>query len=133
MIRYVLRYVIFPREGVRRPCWPCCSVVCVEVSLEKNEMVRICEVKWCENCSDTGHSIHTFPSSSKNKSTLRKWVKFVQVKRANFPRPVASSVLCQAHFKDSDFTNWGLAGSQRMGKEVTPEYECFPYNSTCPV
>ena len=67
-------------------------------------MVRSCEVQWCDNSNNTGHSIHEFP---RDKKLRDKWIKFVQVKRANFPGPTASSVICQLHFKEADFKNWG--------------------------
>jgi len=73
-----------------------------------NKMVRACEVNWCENSNKIEQSIHLFPPESDDDISLRRaWMKFVQVKRANFPHPVASSVIHQHNFRTSSYQNWG--------------------------
>ena len=39
--------------------------------------------------------MHKFP---KDANLKRQWVKFVQVKRADFVRPTEHSVICNVHF-----------------------------------
>ena len=63
-------------------------------------MVKRCLVQFCGNTSKTGHSVHKFP---KDPSLRRQWVKFVQVKRANFSEPSENSVICGSHFSSESF------------------------------
>ena len=44
-------------------------------------MVYNCVCAGCNNSSKTGHRVHAFP---KDKATLRQWVQFVLVRRADF-------------------------------------------------
>lgn len=71
-------------------------------------------------------------SSHVIKKLRDKWIKFVQVKRANFPGPTASSVICQLHFKEADFKNWGqykngFASKLLLNTEsAVPTIQSFP-------
>ena len=58
-------------------------------------MVKRCVVQFCSNTNQTGHTMHKFP---KDANLKRQWVKFVQVKRADFVRPTEHSVICNVHF-----------------------------------
>lgn len=58
-------------------------------------MVKRCVVQFCSNSNETGHIMHKFP---KDPNLRRQWLKFVQLKRANFKEPSAYSVICNDHF-----------------------------------
>ena len=58
-------------------------------------MVKRCVVQFCINSNKTGYTICKFP---KDANLRRQWVKFVQVKRANFVDPTELSVICNIHF-----------------------------------
>ena len=58
-------------------------------------MVKRCVVQFCSNSNKTGHTMHKFP---KDANLKRQWVKFVQVKRADFVEPFEHSVVCNSHF-----------------------------------
>ena len=58
-------------------------------------MVKRCVVHYCSNSDKTGHTMHKFP---KEANLRRQWVKFVQVKRADFKEPSVHSVICSSHF-----------------------------------
>ena len=57
-------------------------------------MVKHCVVQFCSNSNKTGHTMHKFPKEANLK---RQWVKFVQVKRADFDEPSEHSVVCSSH------------------------------------
>ena len=63
-------------------------------------MGKRCVVQFCENSSKTGHSTHLFP---KDENLRRQWLKFVQVKRADFLQPTEHSIICGAHFTPECF------------------------------
>ena len=54
-------------------------------------MGKCCVVQFCENSSKTGHSTHLFP---KEENLRLQWLKFVQVKRADFLQPTVHSIIC---------------------------------------
>ena len=58
-------------------------------------MVKHCVVQFCSNSNKTGYTIHKFP---KDANLRRQWVKFVQVKRANFVAATEHSAICNIHF-----------------------------------
>ena len=58
-------------------------------------MVKRCVVQFCSNSNKTGYTIHKFP---KDANLRRQWVKFVQVKRANFVAATEHSAICNIHF-----------------------------------
>ena len=67
-------------------------------------MVKHCVVHFCSNSNKTGHTMHKFP---KDANLKRQWVKFVQVKRADFKEPSVHSVISSGHFSqkvDSSLT-----------------------------
>jgi hypothetical protein len=43
-------------------------------------------------------SLHEFPKENVRPNIRRQWIKFVQVKRKDFIKPTANSVLCEKHF-----------------------------------
>ena len=53
-------------------------------------MVKRCVVGSCNNSNKTGHSTHFFP---KEERIRRQWIKFVQVKRADFLQPTEHSII----------------------------------------
>ena len=57
-------------------------------------MVKRCVVQFCSNSNKTGYTIHKFP---KDANLRRQWVKFVQVKRANFVAATEHAI-CNIHF-----------------------------------
>ncbi|CAL8338270.1 unnamed protein product [Boreogadus saida] len=65
-------------------------------------MVYNCVCAGCNNSSKTGHRVHAFP---KDKATLRQWVQFVRVRRADFsiPSVTKNSKVCSAHFREEDY------------------------------
>ncbi|KAL2103759.1 hypothetical protein ACEWY4_000627 [Coilia grayii] len=61
-------------------------------------MVNYCVCGGCTNTSQSGHRVHHFPSRKTKR--FRAWIRFVQVKRADFTASsvTANSVICGAHF-----------------------------------
>lgn len=57
-------------------------------------IVKRCVVQFCSNSNKTGHTMHKFPKEANLK---RQWVKFVQVKRADFDQRSKHSVVCGSH------------------------------------
>lgn len=103
-----------------------CFVLTVVSSYNRsfnNKMVKVCEVKWSENFCETVHSVHTFPPESNLKLMSPKrlgslvWVKFVQVKCANFPHPVASCHMSN-NFCTSDYQYWGHYQSKFVNRMI---------------
>ncbi|XP_065121196.1 uncharacterized protein [Paramisgurnus dabryanus] len=66
-------------------------------------MVNYCVCAGCKNSTQTGHRVHGFPM--KDKATLRQWVQFVRVRRANFSMTsvTKNSKICSAHFREEDY------------------------------
>lgn len=64
-------------------------------------MVNYCVCAGCKN--STPHRVHGFPM--KDKATLRQWVQFVHVRRANFSLTsvTTNSKICSAHFREEDY------------------------------
>ena len=48
--------------------------------------------------------MHEFPRN--RPAVRRKWVKFVQFKRADFDAAPQSRLLCSEHFAECDFVNF---------------------------
>ena len=84
-------------------------------------MVKHCVVQFCSNSIKTGYTIHKFP---KDANLRRQWVKFVQVKRANFVAATERSAICNIHFspdcnEESFMVEMGLImQSQRLSGAV---------------
>ena len=68
-------------------------------------LVKQCVVGSCNNSNKTGHSTHFFP---KEERIRRQWIKFVQVKRADFLQPTEHSIICGAHFAHEWFEDDGM-------------------------
>ncbi len=101
------------------------TIVCrnLEISLTI-KMVQRCVVKFCGNSDKTGHNIHKFPQ---NKALRRQWVRFVQVKRADFGEGSVTpySVVCGAHFTKDSFRNstqyeLGFSPKRKLSEGVIP-------------
>ena len=62
-------------------------------------MVNCCA---CAGCKNTGHRLHGFP---KDRATLRQWVRFVRVRRADFSLTsvTVNTRICSAHFREEDY------------------------------
>ena len=58
-------------------------------------MVKRCVIRFCSNSNKTCHTMHKLP---KDANLRRQWVKFAQVKRADFLGPTKHSVICNIHF-----------------------------------
>uniref|UniRef100_A0A3B3CHQ8 THAP domain-containing protein 1 n=1 Tax=Oryzias melastigma TaxID=30732 RepID=A0A3B3CHQ8_ORYME len=76
-------------------------------------MGKRCVVMFCSNSCHTGQSVHVFP---KNPVLRRQWIRFVEVKRANF-KLTENSVICGAHFEKECMSN---ALKIAMGYSVRP-------------
>ena len=81
------------------------SVNCVCVwSTKKLTMLAYCVVAICTNLQTTpGITIHELP---RNRATVRrKWIKFIQFKRADFLAAPHHAHLCSERFSECDFAN----------------------------
>ena len=58
-------------------------------------MVKRCVIQFCSNSNKTGHTMHKLP---KDANLRRQWIKFLQVKRADFVEPTKHSAICNIHF-----------------------------------
>ncbi|CAH3139008.1 unnamed protein product [Pocillopora meandrina] len=58
-------------------------------------MVKRCAVQFCTDSNKTRHTMQIFPNDANLK---RQFVKFVQVKIADFVEPFERSVVCSSHF-----------------------------------
>ncbi|CAH3139399.1 unnamed protein product [Pocillopora meandrina] len=80
-------------------------------------MVKCCVVQFCTDSNKTGHTMQIFPNDANLK---RQFVKFIQVKIADFVEPFERSVVCSSHFSswcctdDSGLTRSKLFGSIKM-------------------
>ncbi|XP_019905867.2 zinc finger MYM-type protein 4 isoform X2 [Esox lucius] len=77
-------------------------------------MVNYCVCAGCTNSSLSGNRVHHFPS--RKSKVFRFWVRFVQVKRADFTAGSVTthSVVCGAHFTPESYRPGDLLES-RMG------------------
>ena len=81
------------------------SVNCVCVwSTKKLTMPAYCFAANCNNSQTTpGITMHELP---RNRPALRrKWIKFIQFKRADFLAAPHHAHLCSEHFSECDFAN----------------------------
>ena len=81
------------------------SVNCVCVwSTKKLPMPAYCVAANCNNSQTTpGITMHELP---RNRSAVRrKWIKFIQFKRADFLYAPHHAHLCSDHFSECDFAN----------------------------
>ena len=58
-------------------------------------MVKRCVIQFCSNSNKSGHTMHKLP---KDANLRRQWIKFLQVKRADFVKPTKHSAICNIHF-----------------------------------
>ncbi|KAK0135730.1 hypothetical protein N1851_028407 [Merluccius polli] len=75
-------------------------------------MVNYCVCAGCTNSCLTEHRVHHFPS--RKSKAFRLWVRFVQVKRADFTAASVTvhSVICSAHFTPESYRQGDLLESQ---------------------
>ena len=97
-----------------------CTWFCVEY-IHFFIMVKRCVTHFCSNSNKTGHTTHKFP---KDANLRRQWVKFVQVKRADFEEPSVHSVICSSHvspdgYEKSCVAEMGLK-EQKKKKKLLP-------------
>ena len=81
-------------------------------------MVKRCVFHFCSNSNKSGHTTHKFP---KDGNLRRQWVKFVQVKRADFEEPSVHSVICSSHvspncYEKSYVAEMGLKRARKKKK-----------------
>ena len=81
------------------------SVNCVCVwSTKKLTMPAYCVATNCNNSQMTpGITMHELPCS--RPAVMRKWIKFIQFKRADFLAVPHHAHLCSEHFSECDFAN----------------------------
>ena len=82
-------------------------------------MVNFCVCAGCTNSSLSGHKTHIFPK--KETAAFRSWVRFVQVKRADFTASSVKekhTVICSAHFREEDYVPGDLI-AEKMGFKKT--------------
>ena len=81
------------------------SVNCVCVwSTKKLTMSAYCVAANCNNSQTTpGITMHEFPRN--RPAVRRKWIKFIQFKRADFLAAPHYAHLCSEHFSERDFAN----------------------------
>ena len=63
-------------------------------------MPTVCVAIGCSNQVSASISLHTFPRDSKRCAL---WDRFIRIKRADWKKASARSVLCSAHFLQTDF------------------------------
>ena len=59
---------------------------------------KFCVAAGCTSTHKDNLSLHEFPKENVRPNIRRQWIKFVQVKRKDFIKPTANSVLCEKHF-----------------------------------
>ena len=81
------------------------SVNCVCVwSTKKLTMPAYCVAANCNNSQTTpGITMHELPRN--RPAVRRKWIKFIQFKRADFLAAPYHAHLCSEHFSECDFAN----------------------------
>ena len=83
------------------------SVNCVCVwSTKKLTMPAYCVAANCNNSQTTpgiGIIVHEFPRN--RPAVRRKWIRFIQFKRADFLAAPHHAHLCSEHFSECDFAN----------------------------
>lgn len=90
---------------------------------DRNNMLNRCVAQFCGKMTKKGVGTHSFP-----RITIReKWVKFVNVKQANFDAPTLNRVLCSKHIRSEDYELGMMQGfgfkskfSSRPGKDAVP-------------
>ena len=81
------------------------SVNCVCVwSTKKLTMPAYCVAANCNNSQTTpGITMHELPRN--RPAVRRKWIKFIQLKRADFLSAPHQAHLCSEHYSECDFAN----------------------------
>ena len=86
------------------------------------DMPARCVVGGCSNSTSEDISLHKFP---KDEKLSRIWTKKVQLTRAKWSGPSARSVICSAHFDESDFEtalHWkfGMKRARKLKANAIP-------------
>ena len=81
-----------------------------------------CIVAGCSNTTKDGVSLHVFP---KDENLRRIWTSKVKLTRGNWKGPSDTSVICSAHFEDSDFDHglyslFSLKKLRRLKPDAVP-------------
>ena len=86
-------------------------------------MPAYCVAANCNNSKATqSMTMHEFPRN--RPAVRRKWVKFVQFKRADFVLRLSDAHLCSEHFAERDFVNFmaeyqmGFASKRNCRKRI---------------
>ena len=80
------------------------SVNCVCMWLTKKLPMPACVAANCNNSQTTpGITMHELPRNQ--PAVRRKWIKFIQFKRADFLAAPHHAHLCSEHFSECDFAN----------------------------
>ena len=80
------------------------SSVCMRVVDKKVNYAAYCVAANCNNSQTTpGITMHELPRS--RPAVRRKWIKFIQFKRADFLAALHHAHLCSEHFSECDFAN----------------------------
>ena len=64
---------------------------------------KFCVAAGCTSTHKDNLSLHEFPKENVRPNIRRQWIKFVQVKRKDFIKPTANSVLCEKHFPPGSY------------------------------
>lgn len=92
---------------------------CVLSSFLQEYFLVLTTVKWCvtgssNNLNKTGHSAHLF---LKEENIGHQWIKFVQVRCADFLQTTEHSIICGAlHIAPEGFNRHGMV---KMGLKAT--------------
>ena len=74
------------------------------MSIEKSGRTgKFCVAAGCTSTHKDNLSLHVFPKENVRPNIRRQWIKFVQVKRKDFIKPTANSVLCEKHFPPGSY------------------------------
>ena len=87
-----------------------------------SKMPARCIVAGCSNKTKDGVSLHVFP---KDENLRRIWTSKVKLTRGNWKGPSDTSVICSAHFEDSDFDHglyslFSLKKLRRLKPDAVP-------------
>ena len=90
-------------ESVRLPC-RFFSKLCMRVVDKKVNYAGLLCCRDCNNSQTTpGITMHELPPN--RPAVRRKWIKFIQFKRADFLTAPHHAHLCSEHFSECDFAN----------------------------
>ena len=105
------------------------SVNCACVwSTKKLTKPAYCVAPNCNNSQTTpGITMHELPRN--RPAVRRKWIKFIEFKRADFLAAPHHAHLCSKHFSECDFAN---PMEYRMGFASKPTRRSSTFSKSCP-